>query len=49
MKLKNPPLRLYYKHNKVTNDIYIFQYEMKISKKKQQKTIEKIKKKLLET
>tara|TARA_Y100000034_G_C6692669_1_gene305061 strand:- start:251 stop:562 length:312 start_codon:yes stop_codon:yes gene_type:complete len=46
IKIKNPPIRLYYKPNKITNEIYIFQYEMKTSEKKQQKTIEKIKKKL---
>ena len=49
IKLKSPPIRLYYRYNKITNEIYLFEYEMKTSKKKQQKTIEKIKKKVLES
>jgi len=49
IKLKSPPIRLYFRYNKSTNEIYLFEYEMKTSKKKQQKTIEKIKKKVLES
>lgn len=49
MKLKHPPLRLYYRHNIITNDVYLFEYEMKTSEKKQQQTIEKIKKKILKS
>ena len=49
IKLKSPPIRLYYKHNRLTDEIYVFMYEMKTSEKKQQKTIEKIKKKSLKT
>ena len=49
IKLKSPPIRLYYRHNKNTNEIYLFEYEMKTSKKKQQATIERIKKKASKT
>ncbi len=49
IKLKSPPLRLYYRHNKYTNEIYLFEYEMKTSEKKQQRTIERIRKKVLES
>lgn len=43
LKSKHPPVRLYFKHNIVTNEIYVFEFEMKTSKKKQQKTIARIK------
>jgi len=46
VKLKSPPIRLYYRHNIRTNDIYLFEYEMKTSKKKQQTTIDKLRKEL---
>ncbi|MBU2616394.1 MAG: hypothetical protein KKB79_00215 [Nanoarchaeota archaeon] len=49
IKLKHPPLRLYYKHNIFTNEIYLFEYEMKTSEKKQKKTIEKIREFLLKS
>lgn len=49
IKLKHPPLRLYYKHNLSTNEIYIFQYEMKTSEKKQNKTIDKSRRFLLKS
>jgi len=49
VKMKSPPIRLYYKHNLSTNEIYIFEYEMKTSEKKQNKTIEKIRKFLLKS
>ncbi len=49
IKLKHPPLRLYYRHNIFTNDIYLFEYEMKTSEKKQNLTIEKIRKKILKS
>ena len=42
IKSKNPPLRLYYMHVKKTGELYIFEYEMKTSEKKQQKTIIKL-------
>ena len=48
VKNKHPPIRLYFKHN-VDNEIYIFEFEMKTSKEKQQKTINKIRKKVLES
>jgi len=49
IKVKSPPIRLYYKHNIQTNDIYIFEYEMKTSEGKQNRTIEKIRKFLLKS
>ena len=49
VKNKHPPIRLYFKHNLKTNEIYIFEYEMKTSPEKQQNTIEKIKKKVLKS
>ena len=42
MKGSNPPLRLYYKHNAITNEIYVFEFEMKTNPKKQQETIGKL-------
>ncbi len=49
IKNKHPPIRLYFKHNENTNDIYVFEFEMKTSEKEQQRTIDKIKKKALES
>jgi len=43
IKNKHPPLRLYFKPIVNSNNIYIFEYDMKTSSQKQQKTIEKIK------
>ena len=45
MKSKRPPIRLYYKITK-ENQIYVFEYEMKTSEKKQNNTILKIKDKI---
>jgi hypothetical protein len=45
IKLKHPPLRLYYKHVRETNELYVFEYEMKTSAQKQQKTIQKLQQK----
>ena len=45
-KVKHPPIRLYFKHNPNTKEIYVFEYEMKTSEGKQQGTIDKIKRKL---
>ena len=45
IKIKHPPLRLYYKYNKLTNEIYVFEFEMKTSPEKQKATIIKLKKK----
>ena len=42
IKNKHPPIRLYFKHQLQTNEIYVFEYEMKTSEDKQQRTIEKI-------
>jgi mRNA-degrading endonuclease RelE of RelBE toxin-antitoxin system len=49
IKVKSPPIRLYYKYNLQTNEIYVFEYEMKTSEGKQNKTIEKIRKLLLKS
>ncbi|MCK4588932.1 MAG: hypothetical protein KAT77_00690 [Nanoarchaeota archaeon] len=43
IKNKKPPIRLYYKHNATTNEVYVFEFEMKTSEKKQKQTIDKIK------
>jgi len=45
VKIKHPPIRLYFKHNKSTNEIYAFEFEMKTSPEKQKATIIKIKRK----
>ena len=45
VKEKKPPIRLYYKIVESFKEAYVFEYGMKTSHKKQQKTIEKIKKK----
>ena len=49
VKLKRPPIRLYFKHNKITDEIYIFEYGMKNSPENQQYTIQKIKDKILKS
>jgi mRNA-degrading endonuclease RelE of RelBE toxin-antitoxin system len=46
IKIKRPPIRLFYKHNVLTNEIYVFEYAVKTSQEKQQSVIEKIKSKL---
>ena len=45
VKIKHPPIRLYYKHNKSTNEVYVFEFEMKTSPEKQEATIKKLKQK----
>lgn len=42
----HPPIRLYFKHNRLTNEAYIFEFEMKTSVERQQQTIEKLRQKL---
>ncbi|MBI5002547.1 hypothetical protein HZC31_04120 [Candidatus Woesearchaeota archaeon] len=49
VKNKHPPLRLYYKHKKETDEIYVFEFEMKTSPEKQKKTISRLKKSIMET
>jgi len=50
VKNKRPPIRLYYKIVETMTEAYVFEFEMKTSAKKQQKTIGKIKRKIgLET
>ncbi len=46
IKSYHPPIRLYFKHDRLTNNIYIFEFEMKTSAERQQQTIEKISKKV---
>jgi hypothetical protein len=48
VKMKRPPIRLYFKHVRNSNELYVFEYEMKTSIKKQQQTIHRIRKKTLE-
>ncbi len=48
MKVKHPPICIYFKHVKETNELYLFEYEMKTSPKKQKKTIKKVKQKAAE-
>ncbi len=45
VKSKRPPIRLYFKHVRNTNQIYVFEYEMKTSAARQQATIQKLKEK----
>ena len=45
MKNKHPPIRLYFKHNKQTNEIYVFEFEIKTSPEKQRQTIKKVRQK----
>ena len=45
IKIKHPPLRLYFKYNRPTNEIYVFEFEMKTSPEKQKATIIKIRQK----
>ncbi|HLC75107.1 MAG TPA: hypothetical protein VJH88_04605 [Candidatus Nanoarchaeia archaeon] len=42
MKNKHPPLRLYFHHQKASNRIIIFEFEMKTSEKKQEKTVKRL-------
>lgn len=49
IKMKRPPIRLYFKHNKAANELYVFEYEMKTSPARQQQTIQKIRGKALES
>ncbi|MAG45615.1 MAG: hypothetical protein CMH63_02480 [Nanoarchaeota archaeon] len=46
MKNKRPPIRLYFKHLKNSKEIWLFEYEMKTSEKKQKRTIGRIKDKI---
>src|SRR3989344_3278254 len=46
IKRKSPPIRLYFKHNLTTEEIYIFKYEMKNFNKKKKRNNSKAKKKI---
>lgn len=48
LKTKKPPIRLYFKYNKETEEIYVFEYQMKTSEDKQNKKIGQIKKKAMD-
>ena len=48
IKKKHPPIRLYFKHILPTNEIYVFEFEIKNSIEKQKATIIKIKQKASE-
>ena len=45
IKAKSPPLRLYFQHIKNTDELYVFEYELKTNSKKQNQTINKLRKK----
>lgn len=45
IKSKHPPIRLYFKHNAQTEEIYVFEFEMKTSPEKQQSSIKRLKQK----
>lgn len=45
IKMKRPPLRLFFKHNVATDEIYVFEYLMKTSADKQKSVIAKIRNK----
>jgi len=49
IKNKHPAIRLYFKHKQQTDEIHIFEYEIKKSEKKQKQTINKIRKKVSKT
>ena len=42
MKSLHPPIRLYFKHNLHSNEMYVFEFEMKTSEKKQKRTIARL-------
>ena len=44
-KAMRPPIRLYYKIVEMLREAYVFEYEMKTSQEKQNRTIQKIKEK----
>lgn len=49
IKVKRPPIRLYFKPSLDNNEIYIFEYEMKTSLEKQEKTLFKLRKNILKS
>ena len=46
IKNMHPPIRLYFKYNRETNEIFVFEFEMKTSREKQENTLNKIKNKI---
>ncbi|MFH0954590.1 MAG: hypothetical protein V1777_00605 [Candidatus Micrarchaeota archaeon] len=45
VKAMHPPIRLYYKINELAKEAYVFEFEMKTSPEKQNRTIAKIREK----
>ena len=48
VKRMHPPIRLYYKIVEEKKEAWVYEYESKTSQEKQQSTIDKIKKKIME-
>lgn len=46
MKVKHPPIRLYYRHVHGSSELQVFEYEMKTSPEKQKKTIGKLRQRI---
>lgn len=46
IKAKHPPLRLYYRHVRETDELHVFEYEMKTSPEKQRRTIHRLRQNL---
>ena len=46
LKNKHPPLRIYFKHKRETDEIYVLEYEMKTSEEKQKLTIDRLRRRL---
>ena len=44
IKSKHPPIRLYFRHAATEDELHVFEFEMKTSEERQQKTINKLKK-----
>ena len=49
IKCKHPPIRLYYRHRSNSNEIEVFEFEMKTSEEQQKETIQKLRKKVLKS
>jgi hypothetical protein len=42
LKHKSPPIRIYYRHDRLTDEIHVFSFDMKTSQIKQQQTIDNL-------
>lgn len=49
IKIKHPPIRFYYRHIRATDEIYVFEYEMKYREEKQSKSINRIIQKIIKS